>query len=75
MIRPAVEVLIGRTLANAGEVEWKLKDEQDRGDYLESTGTQVNGQRVKGRTPLIGRNIVRIGSKEFVITNDKDNLI
>jgi tetratricopeptide (TPR) repeat protein/tRNA A-37 threonylcarbamoyl transferase component Bud32 len=42
---------------------------------LESTGTQVNGQRVKGKTPLIGRNIVRIGSKEFVITNDKDSLI
>ena len=42
---------------------------------LDSTGTQVNGERVKGKTPLIGRNIVRVGSKEFVITNDKDNLI
>lgn len=42
---------------------------------LESTGTQVNGQRVKGKTPLVSRNIVRVGNKEFVITNDKDNLI
>jgi hypothetical protein len=25
--------------------------------------------------PLIGRNIVRIGNKEFVITSDKDALI
>jgi tetratricopeptide (TPR) repeat protein/tRNA A-37 threonylcarbamoyl transferase component Bud32 len=42
---------------------------------LESTGTHVNGVRVKGKLPLIGRNIVRVGSKEFVITSDKDNLI
>jgi len=42
---------------------------------LESTGTRVNGERVKGKLPLIGRNIVRVGSKEFVITNDKDSLI
>jgi pSer/pThr/pTyr-binding forkhead associated (FHA) protein len=42
---------------------------------LESTGTHVNNVRVKGKLPLIGRNIVRVGSKEFVITSDKDNLI
>jgi tetratricopeptide (TPR) repeat protein len=42
---------------------------------LESTGTYVNGERVKGKAPLIGRNIVRIGNKEFVITSDKDALI
>ena len=35
-------MLIGRTLANAGDVEWKLKDKQDRGDYLEMTGTLLN---------------------------------
>jgi dienelactone hydrolase len=42
VIRPAVEVLIGRTLANAGDVEWELKAEQDRGDCLETTGTLLN---------------------------------
>lgn len=42
---------------------------------LDSTGTHVNGERVKGKLPLIGRNIVRVGSKEFVITSDKDNLL
>ena len=35
----------------------------------------TSSERVKGKSPLIGRNIVRIGSKEFVITSDKDNLI
>jgi len=42
---------------------------------LDSVGTYVNGERVKGKLPLIGRNIVRVGSKEFVITSDKDSLI
>jgi pSer/pThr/pTyr-binding forkhead associated (FHA) protein len=42
---------------------------------LGSTGTYVNGERVKGKLPLAGRNIIRVGSKEFVITSDKDNLI
>jgi len=42
---------------------------------LASTGTYVNGERVQGKLPLIGRNVVRIGNKEFVITSDKDNLI
>ena len=42
---------------------------------LHSTGTYVNGERVKGKVLLVGRNTVRIGGKEFVITSDKDNLI
>ncbi len=42
LLRPAVEVLIGRTLANAGDVEWELKAEQDHGGYLETTGTLLN---------------------------------
>jgi len=42
---------------------------------LESTGTFVNGERVIEKMPLVGRNIVRIGNKEFVITSDKENLI
>lgn len=42
VIRPAVEVLIGRTFANAGDVEWSLKDKKDQGDYLEMTGTLLN---------------------------------
>ena len=42
---------------------------------LDSTGTHVNGERVRGKLPLIGRNIVRVGNKELIITSDKDNLI
>ncbi len=42
VIRPAVEVLIGRTLATAGDVTWKLQDEQDCGQYVQRTGTLVN---------------------------------
>jgi len=42
VIRPAVEVIIGRTFANAGVTEWTPKDTQDRGDYLETTGTLFN---------------------------------
>jgi hypothetical protein len=47
---PAMETLIGRTVANAGEVEWKLAEEQDRGDRVERTGTLLNktyGEEVK----------------------------
>lgn len=42
VIRPAIEVILGRTLANAGNVQWELKDEQDRGDYSEKTGMLLN---------------------------------
>jgi dienelactone hydrolase len=38
----AVEVLIGRTLAGAGEVDWQLKDKHDRGSYVEMTGLLRN---------------------------------
>lgn len=42
---------------------------------LASTGTYVNGKRVHGKVLLTGRNTVRIGNKEFTITNDKDSLV
>jgi len=42
VIRPAAEVLIGRSYANAGDVQWALQDEQDRGDYLQQTGALLN---------------------------------
>lgn len=38
VIRPAVETILGRTFAEAGEATWELKDKQDRGDYLQMTG-------------------------------------
>jgi dienelactone hydrolase len=38
----AAEILIGRTFATAGDVEWKSTDKQDRGDYLEITGMLRN---------------------------------
>ena len=37
-----MEVLIGRTLATAGDVEWQLKDKHDRGGYIEMTGLLRN---------------------------------
>jgi dienelactone hydrolase len=37
-----VEVIIGRTMAAAGDVVWDAKDRQDRGDYSETTGTLAN---------------------------------
>lgn len=41
-IGPAIEVLIGRKYADAGSVEWELKDKRDRGAHLEMTGTLHN---------------------------------
>ncbi|MGV3663952.1 MAG: acetylxylan esterase [Prosthecobacter sp.] len=41
-LRPAIETIIGRTYAQAGDVEWALDDKQDRGDHLEMTGTLTN---------------------------------
>lgn len=39
---PALEVLIGRTLATAGEVEWQLKEKRAREGYSELTGLLLN---------------------------------
>lgn len=41
-LRPAIETIIGRSYAQAGEVEWALEDKQDRGGHLEMTGTLTN---------------------------------
>ena len=38
----AVEVLIGRTLAGAGETEWQLKNKTDRDSYVEMSGLMRN---------------------------------
>jgi dienelactone hydrolase len=42
IIRPAVEVLIGRTLATAGTVEWAPKERADLGAYVKAAGTLLN---------------------------------
>ncbi len=42
LLRQAVEVVIGRSYDKAGEIEWTLKDKQDRGDHLEMAGTLTN---------------------------------
>ncbi|WP_395745592.1 alpha/beta hydrolase family protein [Prosthecobacter sp.] len=42
VLREGVEVVLGRTYDKAGEVEWTLKDKQDRGGHLEMTGTLTN---------------------------------
>ncbi len=38
----AVEVLAGRTLAGAGDVEWQLKNKQDQGMYVDMNGLLRN---------------------------------
>lgn len=38
----AAEILIGRTFDTAGDVEWKMAEKRDRGDYLEMTGVLRN---------------------------------
>jgi hypothetical protein len=42
LVAPAVEVLIGRTYATAGDSEWNTTDKVDRGAYLEMTGLVHN---------------------------------
>ena len=42
VIRPAVEVLIGRSYAKTGDVQWEPAEEQDRGTYVTHTGTLLN---------------------------------
>jgi len=42
LIGGGVEVVIGRALAHAGEVQWNVENRQDRGDYVEIAGTLVN---------------------------------
>jgi dienelactone hydrolase len=37
-----VEAIIGRSYAEAGEVQWRMKARQDRGNYLELTGLLRN---------------------------------
>ncbi len=38
----AVEVLIGRTFDNAGDIEWDRKNKEDRGTYVEASGLLRN---------------------------------
>lgn len=42
---------------------------------LASTGIYVNNEKVIHKTPLIGKNIIRIGQTEYEITNDKTTLL
>jgi hypothetical protein len=41
---------------------------------LNSTGTYVNGEKVNGKMPLIGKNLIRIGNSEYEVTSDKSQL-
>jgi hypothetical protein len=42
---------------------------------LNSTGTYVNDERVNGKVPLVGKNIIRIGNTEYEVTNDRTKLL
>jgi dienelactone hydrolase len=48
----AAEVLIGRTIETAGDVEWQLKHKQDRDSYVEMTGLLKN-KTYKEELPVI----------------------
>ena len=41
----AIDVLIGRTIGETGEVQWGLKNKNDRGAYVEMTGLLKNTGR------------------------------
>jgi dienelactone hydrolase len=50
IIRPAVEIVLGRTFANAGTVKWLPGGEPTRGDIQEMAGTirnQTHGEEVR----------------------------
>ena len=38
VLRPAIEVLIGRSYSNAGNIEWDMKDKNTNGDLVVMTG-------------------------------------
>jgi dienelactone hydrolase len=42
LVAPAIEVLIGRTYATAGDSEWNTTEKVDRGDYFEMSGLVHN---------------------------------
>ncbi len=42
VIGSGVEVVVGRTLATTGQVEWELKNKADRGGFVEMTGLLRN---------------------------------
>jgi dienelactone hydrolase len=42
VLRPAVEVLVGRTLAEAGDVAWEVGDKADSGDHQRIDGVLRN---------------------------------
>jgi len=41
-LRKGVETVLGRSYAQAGDVQWTLGDKHDRGSHLEMTGTLTN---------------------------------
>ncbi len=41
----AIEVLIGRKLAETGDVQWDMKNKNDRGTFVEMTGLLKNASR------------------------------
>jgi hypothetical protein len=43
MIRPALGILIGRTIAGAGDVAWSPKSKHDRDGHVEHSGLLLNG--------------------------------
>ncbi|MES2594327.1 MAG: acetylxylan esterase [Verrucomicrobiota bacterium] len=42
VLKQGIEVTIGRSYDKAGDVDWDLKEKQDRGGHLEMTGTLTN---------------------------------
>ena len=52
MVEPAVRAVVGRTIDDAGIVEWVNNEKKDRGDYLEMTGL-LNNQTYQESIPVV----------------------
>lgn len=52
VLRPAIEVVVGRSTATAGSTEWELKNKADRGDYIEMSGL-IRNKTYKEELPVL----------------------
>ncbi|MBX3164205.1 MAG: protein kinase [Bacteroidetes bacterium] len=70
-----VEVSGGKAISRRHCVIVNSKDDIWIYDLNSISGTYVNGERVNGKMPLVGKNVIRIWNSEFEFTNDKNKLL
>lgn len=69
-----IKVPGGTTISRRHSLVINCKDDNWLYD-LESTGTYINGERVCGKMPLVGKNNIKIGEAIYEMTNDKTKLL